>query len=226
MLSLCFVSARANYDGTSGFELAGGTNAFSGFGAVARAVFKLSQAFGLQASADDPYIPKDAIKAAGADPVDTVAELFKSQSASLHVPLTPETEDSITMALLSSMSKSGTLINTSRQEVVLNADLQSMHAELRRQIFQKCSAILAVQLRKLHKQLRNRELEDNFDLHKWLRELEKYCEYIGKLQLRIFELVKKFVISLPLRIGIAQRRTWTMSLQRSLTTRSSSISGA
>ena len=52
---------------------------------------------------------------------------------------------------------------------------------------------LAVQLRKLHKKLRNRELEDNYNLHKWLRELEKYCEYIGNIstsQLRACQKVR------------------------------------
>ena len=55
--------------------------------------------------------------------------------------------------------------------------------DLRQHQLQKCSAILAVQLRKLHEKLRNRELEDNYDLHKWLRELEKFCEYIGKVSI-------------------------------------------
>ena len=46
---------------------------------------------------------------------------------------------------------------------------------------QKCSATLAVQLRKLHEKLRNHELEDNYDLHEWIRELEKYCEELTKI---------------------------------------------
>jgi len=123
VFGMMITSARNNYDGTSGFELTGRTIAFYGFGAVARAVFKLAQGFGMKAFAYDPYIPKDAIKAQGAEPVDTVAELFQAQYVSLHVPLTPETKDSINKALLSAMPKGGTLINTSRMEVVHEGDL-------------------------------------------------------------------------------------------------------
>ena len=46
---------------------------------------------------------------------------------------------------------------------------------------QKCSTTLAVQLRKFHEKLRNHELEDNYDLHEWIRELEKYCEELKKV---------------------------------------------
>lgn len=62
----CFrmiVSARNNFDGTSGFELVNREIAFYGFGAVARAVHKLAQGFGMKSFAYDPYIPADKIKA-------------------------------------------------------------------------------------------------------------------------------------------------------------------
>eukprot|EP00403_Amphidinium_massartii_P028867 CAMPEP_0178402786 /NCGR_PEP_ID=MMETSP0689_2-20121128/17026_1 /TAXON_ID=160604 /ORGANISM="Amphidinium massartii, Strain CS-259" /LENGTH=320 /DNA_ID=CAMNT_0020023707 /DNA_START=82 /DNA_END=1044 /DNA_ORIENTATION=- len=123
VFGMMLTSARNNYDGSSGFELVGRTIAFYGFGAVARAVFKLAQAFSMKAYAYDPYIPKDVIKAAGAEPVETVADLFKAQYVSLHVPLTPETKESINRELLSKMPKGGTLINTARQEVVHEAEL-------------------------------------------------------------------------------------------------------
>ena len=56
------VSARNNFDGTSGFELVNREIAFYGFGAVARAVHKLAQGFGMKSFAYDPYIPADKIK--------------------------------------------------------------------------------------------------------------------------------------------------------------------
>jgi D-3-phosphoglycerate dehydrogenase len=86
-------------------------------------VHKLAVGFGMKSYAYDPYIPKDAIKGYGAEPVDTVAELFNYQYVSLHVPLTPETKESINKDLLLSMPKGGALINTSRVEVVHEADL-------------------------------------------------------------------------------------------------------
>eukprot|EP00438_Fugacium_kawagutii_P019131 Skav231202 [mRNA] locus=scaffold2432:66920:70976:+ [translate_table: standard] len=117
------VSARNNFDGTSGFELVNREIAFYGFGAVARAVHKLAQGFGMKSFAYDPYIPADKIKEMGAEPVATVAGLFEHQYVSLHVPLTDETKASINKDLLSKMPKGGTLINTARVEVVHEADM-------------------------------------------------------------------------------------------------------
>merc|ERR1712084_174685 len=88
-------SARNNFDGTSGFELTGRSMAFYGFGAVARAVHRLAKAFNMQTYAYDPFIPGDKIKEMGAEPVESVADLFKHQYVSLHVPLTDQTKDSI-----------------------------------------------------------------------------------------------------------------------------------
>merc|ERR1712217_187375 len=48
VFGMMLTSARNNYDGTSGFELAGKSIAFYGFGAVARAVQKLAKGFGMQ----------------------------------------------------------------------------------------------------------------------------------------------------------------------------------
>merc|ERR1712137_182846 len=97
VFGMMLVSARNNFDGTSGFELVNRSIAFYGFGAVARAVHKLANGFGMKTYAYDPYIPAEKIKEMGAEPVSSVAELFKYQYVSLHVPLTDETKDSINM---------------------------------------------------------------------------------------------------------------------------------
>merc|ERR1711935_332058 len=123
VFGMMLVSARNNFDGTSGFELTGRSIAFYGFGAVARAVGKLAVGFGMNMYAYDPYIPKEKVAEMGATPVDSVADLFKYQYVSLHVPLTPETKESINKALLSQMPKGRTLINTARQEVVHEGEL-------------------------------------------------------------------------------------------------------
>merc|ERR1712107_593750 len=107
------MGARNNFDGTSGFEVAGRSIAFYGFGAVARAVHKLALGFGMNTFAYDPYIPKEAIAAQGVTPVDSPADLFDYQYVTLHVPLTPETKDSINKELL----------NTARPEVVHEAEM-------------------------------------------------------------------------------------------------------
>merc|ERR1712190_704606 len=126
VLGMMLVSARNNFDGTSGFELVNRSIAFYGFGAVARAVHKLAQGFGMRSFAYDPYIPADKIAEAGATPVASIPELFKHLYVSLHVPLTPETKDSINNELLSTMPKGGTLINSARPEVVNEDDMVQM----------------------------------------------------------------------------------------------------
>jgi len=123
VFGMMLTSARNNYDGTSGFELVGRSIAFYGYGAVARAVGKLAAGFGMTLYAFDPYIPKEVIKSMGAEPVDSVADLFSHQYVSLHVPLTPETKESINKELLIKMPKGGTLINTARMEVVHEAQM-------------------------------------------------------------------------------------------------------
>merc|ERR1711953_1626465 len=57
VFGMMLVSARNNFDGTSGFEVTGKSMAFYGFGAVARAVHKLAKGFGMTGFAYDPYIP-------------------------------------------------------------------------------------------------------------------------------------------------------------------------
>merc|ERR1719261_1986566 len=123
VFGMMLVSARNNFDGTSGFEISNRTIAFYGFGAVARAVHKLAVGFNMVTYAYDPYIPADKIREMGAEPVETVAGLFEHQYVSLHVPLTDETKDSINKDLLSKMPKGGTLINTARMEVVHEAQM-------------------------------------------------------------------------------------------------------
>jgi len=123
VFGMMIVNARNNFDGNNGFELVNRSIAFYGFGAVAKAVHRLAQGFGMKSFAYDPYMPKEAIEAAGATAVGSIADLFNSQYVSLHVPLTPETKESINKALLSKMPKGGTLINTSRVEIVHEGEL-------------------------------------------------------------------------------------------------------
>merc|ERR1712176_870057 len=123
VFGMMLTSARNNYDGSSGFELTGRKIAFYGFGAVARAVHKIAKGFGMHSCAYDPYIPKEGIEAHGATAVEKIADLFKFQYVSLHVPLTAQTKESINKELLMQMPKGGTLINTSRSEVINEPDM-------------------------------------------------------------------------------------------------------
>merc|ERR1712217_346417 len=123
VFGMMLTSARNNYDGSSGFELVNREIAFYGFGAVAQAVHKLALGFGMKSYAYDPYIPKEKIQELGATHVGSIPELFQYQYVSLHVPLTPETKESINKDLLMKLPKGGTLINTARHEVVHEKEL-------------------------------------------------------------------------------------------------------
>lgn len=129
VFGMMLVSARNNFDGTSGFELGGRSMAFYGFGAVARAVHKLAKAFGMETAAYDPFLKPEQIEESGAKALSSVAELFQSQYVTLHVPLTDETKESINKALLMQMPKGGTLINTAREEVVHEDELLEVLTE-------------------------------------------------------------------------------------------------
>jgi len=129
VFGMMLTSARNNYDGSSGFELVGKEMSFYGFGAVARAVHKIAKAFSMKTFAYDPFIPADKIAEMGATPVSTVADLFKHQYVTLHVPLTPETKESINKSLMLAMPKGAALINTARAEVINEADMLAVLQE-------------------------------------------------------------------------------------------------
>merc|ERR1719160_2388861 len=63
VFGMMLVSARNNFDGSSGFELVNRSIAFYGFGAVAKAVHRLAQGFGMKSYAYAPYVPADKISA-------------------------------------------------------------------------------------------------------------------------------------------------------------------
>merc|ERR1712176_571871 len=67
--------------------------------------------------------PDDKVEEAGSTPVHSVAELFKCQYVSLHVPLTAQTKESINKALMMEMPKGAALINTARAEVIHEEDM-------------------------------------------------------------------------------------------------------
>mmetsp|Transcript_3898 Transcript_3898/g.10485 ORF Transcript_3898/g.10485 Transcript_3898/m.10485 type:complete len:719 (-) Transcript_3898:214-2370(-) len=123
VFGMMLTSARNNYDGSSGFELVGRNIAFYGFGAVAQAVHKIAKGFGMKSFAYDPFMQPARITELGATPLTSIAELFKYQYVSLHVPLTSETKQSINKQLMMSMPKGGCLINTAREEVIHEADM-------------------------------------------------------------------------------------------------------
>ena len=77
----------------------------------------------------DPYLTGDQIRENGAEPAESVGDLFAADFVSLHIPATPETRQSINTALLSLLPKNGVLINTARSEVINEEDLKNFLLE-------------------------------------------------------------------------------------------------
>ncbi len=110
-------------EGNRGHELKGKTVGILGFGNMGRAFSKRLSGFGVKIMAYDKYKMDF-----GSDLVQEVIwEKLKSESdiLSVHVPLTPETRDFLTLEQLSSFAKPIWLINTARGEVISFATLNA-----------------------------------------------------------------------------------------------------
>lgn len=100
-------------------ELEGKTLGIIGLGKIGKAVAKIAEAFGMNvvASTNHP-------STFGNVSFCSIDELLKkSDFVSIHCPLTPKTEGMVNKAFLEKMKKSAILINTSRGQVINEADL-------------------------------------------------------------------------------------------------------
>ncbi len=89
-----------------------------GFGRIAREVGRKAQALGLRVVASDPFVPGEAITAAGVEPRGLEELLAEADVVSLHAPLTPETRHLIDAEALARMKPGAYLVNTSRGGLV------------------------------------------------------------------------------------------------------------
>jgi len=97
-----------------GPDVHGATLGLLGYGAIARAVARRAQGFGMTVLFHDPYGTADAL----ATGVTLDVLLARSDVLSIHVPLTPETRGCIGEAQLRAMKPDATLVNTSRGGVI------------------------------------------------------------------------------------------------------------
>jgi len=103
--------------------LRGRTLGLIGLGRTGKAVATRALAFGMTVIAADPYVD-DAFSQTHGVRRTTHDEVFlKSDIVSLHVPLTPETRNLVNAGTLGVMKPTAFLVNTSRGEVVNEADL-------------------------------------------------------------------------------------------------------
>ncbi len=130
VLGMMVFMARNSYNGTAGTELRGKKLGIHAYGNVGQYVAKIAQGFGMEVYAFDPFVEKATIEAAGITALDTVEDLYRTcDYISLHIPANQHTKQSINYALLSSMPKGGTLVNTARKEVIHEEELMKVMAD-------------------------------------------------------------------------------------------------
>jgi len=115
---MIFIS-RAQFTPETGTEIQGKTLGIQAFGNVGRLVGAKAKALGMKVNAIDPFLSAEQILQGGAQPVESLEELYSScDFVSVHIPATSQTMASIGYDLVSSMPKGGVLVNTARKEVI------------------------------------------------------------------------------------------------------------
>jgi len=100
-------------------ELLGKTLLIVGFGRIGTRIAKRCLAMEMNVQVYDPYVPAEAVRAAGCTPVaDLDAALPHADFVTLHCPKTPETKGMFGAARLARMTSSARLINTARGGIV------------------------------------------------------------------------------------------------------------
>lgn len=118
-VALMIFMSRTQFTPSAGTEIQGKTLGIQAFGNVGRLVGKKAAALGMKVKAIDPFLPEDAIRNGGAEPADSLEDLYGScDFVSIHIPATPQTVGSIGYDLVSRMPHGATLVNTARKEVI------------------------------------------------------------------------------------------------------------
>ena len=109
-------------------ELLGKTLLIIGFGRIGTRIAKRCLAMEMAVEVYDPYVPAEAMRAAGCKPVsDLDAALPRADFVTVHCPRTSETTNLFNAARLARMKPSARLINTARGGIV---DETALHAAL------------------------------------------------------------------------------------------------
>ncbi len=108
----------------TGYEIENKVIGIVGFGAIGKKVAQMAFGLGMKVLAYDPYsVDNEAAKAFNVEIVDFEEILKRSDFVSLHIPLTKETNNFITLTQLNEMKQSAVLINTARGGIVNEDDL-------------------------------------------------------------------------------------------------------
>ena len=103
-----------------GHNLSGKTLGVVGVGRLGKMAVRYGKVFGMRVIASDPNVD---VGVHGAEPVDFETLLRESDFISIHVHLSPETENMFNEVVFSKMKRGSYLINTSRGKIVNEADL-------------------------------------------------------------------------------------------------------
>jgi len=99
-------------------RLAGRVLGLVGFGNIPRALAPKAKAFGLRVVTHDPYVPQQALAAAGVESVSFDRLLEISDFVSIHAPLMPGTRGLFNAEVFGKMKTGALLINTARGPLV------------------------------------------------------------------------------------------------------------
>ncbi len=123
-IAMMIFMARGQFTPSTGSEISGKTLGVQAFGNVGRLVARKAEALGMKVLATDPFLTPGQIREGGAEPVESVEELYaRSNFVSVHIPATPQTVGSIGRELIGRMPKNAVLVNTARKEVIDEAGL-------------------------------------------------------------------------------------------------------
>ena len=113
-----------NWSKQTGYEIADKTIGIVGFGAIGKKVAQMAFGLGMKVLAYDPYsIDYEVAQAYNVDIVDIEEILKRSDFISLHIPLTAETSNFVTLTEMKMMKPNAVLINTARGGIVNEVDL-------------------------------------------------------------------------------------------------------
>lgn len=129
-VAMMIFMARNRFTPASGTEISGKTVGIQAFGNVGRLVGAKAAALGMKVKAVDPFLTAEKIAEGGAEPVESLEELYSScDYVSIHIPATPRTVHSIGYDLISKMPHGAVLVNTARKEVIDEEGLEKALTE-------------------------------------------------------------------------------------------------
>ncbi len=128
-IGLAILGIREMFSGKPGGELRGRTLGLHGFGFVARNVFNIARAMGMEVIVYTRY-SKHAAAAIGLKVTSSLEELYeKSDVVSIHVPARGEHIKSVSYEVLKHLKDGSIIVNTARKEVINEPDLVKIMEE-------------------------------------------------------------------------------------------------